>query len=125
MKAHVRYYLITYRTNLYLLYLPAALSMAGIELGLKSGLTEEQVCAVAPRAKGLALKICRPAPAPVEVVTQSNAILRALATARPDALLYGRTEFESAQVWKFSGRNGRFVRYFLYVDGVYLYQASY
>ena len=54
------------------------------------------------RAKGLALKICRPLPVSeataTVAVTQSNAILRTLAGAKPDSLLYGKTEFESAQV---------------------------
>lgn len=82
--------------------------MAGIELELKTGVSEEEMEAFAPLAKGLVLRVCRPPPgecppppggpgAP-EAVTQSNAILRTLAGARPDALLYGRNEFESAQV---------------------------
>lgn len=76
--------------------------MAGIELELKTCASEEEMEAFAPLSKGLVLKVCRPGECPPqggqEAVTQSNAILRTLAAARPDALLYGRTEFESAQV---------------------------
>ena len=89
--------------------------MAGIELELKAGVSEEEMEAFAPLAKGLVLRVCRPGECPplggAEAVTQSNAILRTLAAARPDALLYGRDEFESAQVGHFSvcvreGREG-------------------
>lgn len=73
-------------------------SIPGIELDVKCGTPEADLLAWAPLAKGLALKICRPEPAAAEVVTQSNAILRMLAEAKPDSLLYGRTFFESAQV---------------------------
>lgn len=76
--------------------------MAGIDLELKTGASQEEIEALAPLAKGLVLRICRPGDCPplggVEVVPQSNAILRTLATARPDSLLYGKDEFEAAQV---------------------------
>ncbi|CBJ25847.1 Asparaginyl-tRNA Synthetase [Ectocarpus siliculosus] len=75
--------------------------MAGIDLDLKTGMSEEEMEAFAPLAKGLVLKVCRPGQAaPVggeEAVTQSNAILRTLAMAKADSSLYGRSEFESAQ----------------------------
>ena len=81
---------------------PLLSSMAGIRLDAKFGKTEGEVDTVSPLSKGLALKICRPLP-PSEAtaavtVTQSNAILRTLAGAKPDSLLYGKTDFESAQV---------------------------
>lgn len=78
------------------------LSMAGIDLDLKTGMSEEEMEAFAPLAKGLVLKVCRPGEAAplggVEAVTQSNAIVRTLAMAKADSSLYGRSEFESAQV---------------------------
>lgn len=81
------------------------LSMAGIDLDLKTGMSEEEMEAFAPLAKGLVLKIGRPGEAaPLggeEAVTQSNAILRTLAMAKADSSLYGRSEFESAQVGVF------------------------
>lgn len=93
-------------------------SMAGIELDLKTGVSEEEMEAFAPLSKGLVLRVCRPGDCPPlggqDSVTQSNAILRTLATARPDSLLYGKNEFESAQVrvgggWG-GGLRGRRVR---------------
>lgn len=74
-------------------------SIAGIDVDLKTGMSEEEMEAFAPLAKGLVLKVCRgPVGEAQEGVTQSNAILRTLATAKPDSLLYGRTDFESAEV---------------------------
>lgn len=76
--------------------------MAGIDLELKTGASQQEIEALAPLAKGLVLRVCRPGDCPplggVEVLPQSNAILRTLATAKPDSLLYGRNEFEAAQV---------------------------
>lgn len=76
--------------------------MAGIELDAKFAKTEGELEAISPLAKGLVLKICRPLPsseaAATTTVNQSNAILRTLAGAKPDSLLYGKTDFESAQV---------------------------
>lgn len=46
----------------------------------------------------MVLRISRPVPASTVMIAQSNAILRAIAEAKPDSLLYGRTEFQSAEV---------------------------
>ncbi|CAN0267883.1 unnamed protein product, partial [Scytosiphon promiscuus] len=72
--------------------------MAGVDVELKTGMSEEEMEAFAPLAKGLVLKVCRGPLGEQEGVTQSNAILRTLATAKPDSLLYGKTDFESAEV---------------------------
>ena len=73
-------------------------SLAGIVVEYKFGLKQEEIEAACPAARGMVLRVSRPAPASTVMVAQSNAILRALAEATPDSLLYGRTEFESAQV---------------------------
>lgn len=61
------------------------------------GVSQAEMEAMAPCSKGLVLKVCRPSGEGEQVVTQSNAILRMIAVMKPEALLYGRTEFDSAQ----------------------------
>lgn len=77
---------------------PCCFSLAGIELRPKFGLSQEEIETACPAARGMVLKVSRPEPASTVVIAQSNAILRALAEAKPDSMLYGRTEFQSAEV---------------------------
>ncbi|CAM9649804.1 unnamed protein product, partial [Choristocarpus tenellus] len=71
---------------------------AGVDLAVRTGVSQGDLEREAPAAKSLLLKITRPGGVPDVFLTQSNAVLRYIATLRPTSLLYGRTEFESALV---------------------------
>jgi glutathione S-transferase len=59
--------------------------------------TDSEIEAAAPLAKGVALRITRPA-APTTFIMQFNAILRCLADAAPDSGLYGDSDYARSQV---------------------------
>ncbi|CAM9660004.1 unnamed protein product, partial [Discosporangium mesarthrocarpum] len=72
-------------------------SFADLEVSVKTGVPQDELELAAPTARGLLLRVSRPA-APDMFLTQSNSILRYIAEMRPAHMLYGHTDFESAMV---------------------------